>query len=138
MPAYDSCHFQMARALQKAGWIVSDRPKYIVDDETDIFIVVDIEAHLRTNGAEGRRIYVEVKCFPGQNATQELYIAFGQYMLYRTLLSRQDIGVPVYLAVPQAAYEIVFNPVIQQMCRENHIMMIVVDLETETVLQWIE
>jgi hypothetical protein len=138
MPALDHCHFQIARALQKAGWVVSDKPKYVTDEETDTFIVVDIEALNTANGAQARRIYVEVKCFPGHNPTQELYIALGQYFFHRTLLSRQAIALPFYLAVPHTVYDTVFNAIVQQLCQEQRIMVIVVDVETETIRQWID
>jgi hypothetical protein len=138
MPALDKCHFQVVRALQKTGWTVSEKPRYVLDEETDTFIFIDVDATQGTNGAVVHRIYVEVKCFPGHNASQELYIAFGQYLIYRTLLARQAISIPFYLAVPQTAYETIFSALVHETIRENRIKLIIVDLETETVQQWIE
>jgi hypothetical protein len=140
MPALDSCHFQVVHALRKAGWSLADKPKYIDDVETETFVYIDIEASYKPNGAVGetRQIYVEVKCFPGKNVTQEVYIALGQYLIYRALLARQAIPVPLYLAVPSTAYATTFNAVFRRALHDNRIMMVVVDLETETIVQWIE
>lgn len=137
MPVLDSCHSQVVNALRKDGWTVAEKPRYIGDAETETFVYIDIEAHYQPNGA-ARSMYVEVKCFPGKNPTQELYIALGQYLIYRTLLAKQAIVVPLYLAAPQTVYATIFNSVIRQTLRDNRIMLIVVDLETETIVQWIE
>jgi hypothetical protein len=66
-----------------------------------------------------------------------VYIALGQYLIYRALLTKQALAVPLYLAVPQATYEATFNAVFRQALLDNRIMMIVVDLEMETIVQWI-
>jgi hypothetical protein len=119
---------------------VADKPKYVDDADTETFVYIDIEAVQESNGlsAQPRHIYVEVKCFPGRNSTQEVYIALGQYLIYRALLARQDIAVPIYLAIPSTVFVDAFNAVFRRALRDNRIMMLVVDLETETITQWIE
>ncbi|MBX3083925.1 MAG: hypothetical protein KF716_19980 [Anaerolineae bacterium] len=140
MPVLDSCHHQISRALRRDGWTIADKPKYIGDAETEIFVYIDIEAFRDPNGSplETRTIYVEVKCFPRKNVTQEIYIALGQYLIYRALLEKQAIAVPLFLAVPQPIYEATFNTVFRKALHDSGIMMIVVDLETETIVQWIK
>lgn len=140
MPALDSCQNQIVRALRQDGWTIADKPKYIADPDTETFVYIDIEAFRDPNGtpSEARTIYVEVKCFPGKNTTQEIYIALGQYLIYRALLAKQTINVPLYLAVPKLIYEATFNAVFRKALHDSGIMMIVVDLVTETIVQWIK
>jgi hypothetical protein len=140
LPALDSCHFQVVRALRKDHWKVTDKPKYIDDSDSEMFVYIDIEAVQETNGGETspRQIYIEVKCFPGKNSTQEIYISLGQYLIYRALLARQEIRAPLYLAIPHTVYESAFNMVFRQALQDNRIMVVVVDLESETIVQWIE
>jgi len=140
LPALDSCHAQIVNALRKDGWIIADKPKYIGDAVSETFVYIDIEASSKPNGAtsESREIYVEVKCFPRKNSTQEVYIALGQYLIYRTLIGMQGLGVALFLAVPRAAYEATFHTVLRQAAVDNRIMMIVVDTDSETIVQWIE
>jgi len=68
-----------------------------------------------------------------------MYIALGQYLLYRTMLRREmDYDEPLFLAIPSTIYETIFSPFIQLTCHENGIKLLVVDLEAERILQWIE
>jgi hypothetical protein len=138
MPALDSCHFQIVRALQKEGWQVAPRPKYIYDENVTVFI--DIEALRSANGNDenNRRIYIEVKCFPDPGSTRELYIAIGQYLVYQTVLASQTTPIPIYLAIPINVYDGTFNSTVRKTVKEHKIKLVVVDLETETIVQWLE
>jgi hypothetical protein len=140
LPKLDNCHEQIVRALSKDSWIISDKPKYVADAETEMFVYIDIEAHMKPNGSEAqtRLIYVEVKCFPGKNPSQEVYIALGQYLTYRALLKRQAILVPLFLAIPKTVHQATINAVLRQALHDNHIMLIVVDLDREVIVEWIE
>jgi hypothetical protein len=73
---------------------------------------------------------------PQQNP--ELYIALGQYVLYRAFLAKKGLSTPLYLAIPSTIYNRAFNAIIQQACRDNHFKLVLIDLETETVVQWLE
>jgi XisH protein len=130
----------VVRALRKAGWTIADKPKYIGDAEAETFVYIDIEAVASSTdvNTRSRLIFVEVKCFPRKSTTQEVYIALGQYLIYRALLANQTDEVPLYLAVPRTTYEAQFNAIFRRAIRDNRIMTIVVDLETETIVEWIE
>lgn len=136
MPAIDSCHLQVVHALQKDGWNVNPKSPYIL--APDMAIYVDIEARKSANGSgELERIYVEVKCLPGHNITQELYIVFGQYLVYRALLATQNISVPLFLAIPQNIYDQKFGATLRQAISDNRVKIVIVDLETEAIAEWI-
>jgi hypothetical protein len=81
MPALDSCHPQVVRALEKAGWNVSPVPHAIRVPGRRYPLLAD----MRANRDEASIIVVEVKCFL-DDPIAELYVAIGQYMIYRSLL----------------------------------------------------
>ena len=128
MPAKDSCHDEVSHALQKDGWNINPKQPRLV---ADIFAYIDIEAHKDEQDA-----FIEVKCFPGANDTQELYIAFGQYIVYRELLAWLKPEAKLYLGIPDSVFAR-FPTTVLNTIQNNHVKIIVVDLETETIVRWI-
>ncbi|MHB8629314.1 MAG: element excision factor XisH family protein [Aggregatilineales bacterium] len=78
MPAQDTCQPEIIRALQKHGWTITGKPSRFYA-ALDMPILIDLEA-FKANA----HIYVEVKCFPRANRSQELHIALGQYIFCAT------------------------------------------------------
>jgi hypothetical protein len=134
MPAFDSCHPQIVRALEKEGWDIS-LDQFLIRIDRNHRVYIDIEAH----HAESETIMmVEIKCFQDiESETTDLYTAIGQYLIYRNLLERNAIRIPLYLAVPLEAYSGVFSRMAFPMISQNHVKMIVVDLEHEVINQWL-
>jgi hypothetical protein len=98
----------------------------------DIYAYIDIEAH-----KDEQRAFIEVKCFPGANDTQELYITFGQYIVYRELLAQLVPSAKLYLGVPESVF-IEFRTTVLNTIQNNHVKIIIVNMETETIVRWIE
>jgi XisH protein len=71
-------------------------------------------------------------------STRDLYIAFGQYILYRALLAELRDESPLYLAVPEDAFINIFEQTALRAVRDNQVKMVIVNVETETITQWIE
>lgn len=137
MPRLDDCHEQVVHALEKDGWSVDHRPRRLIHEERLVFI--DIQAAKGVNGSRQQILLAEVKCFPDrERTTQELYIAFGQYIIYRALLAQEEINLPLYLAVPLDAYGDIFDSTVQRAISDNKIKLVIVNLETETIAQWRE
>ncbi len=137
MPRLDDCHEQVVHALESDGWRVDDRPRRLIHEERLVFI--DIQAAKGINGSRQQILLAEVKCFPDrERTTQELYIAFGQYIVYRALLAQEEIDLPLYLAVPQDAYEPIFDSTVMRAISDNKVKLVIVNLETETISQWRE
>jgi hypothetical protein len=129
MPAKDSCHDEVSRALIKDGWTISPiQPRLVAD----IFAYIDIEAHKDEQDA-----FIEVKCFPGANDTKELYIAFGQYIVYRELLARLKPEARLYLGIPERVFA-GFPTTVLNTIQNNHVNIIVVNLEVEAIVRWID
>jgi hypothetical protein len=135
MPATDRCADAIIRVFQKDGWsITSD---IYLDDTHPTYI--DIEAtRSSSNGQSLRHFYGEIKCFHGHNSTQELYIALGQYILYRAQIAQAGLSVPLYLIAPRHRAEIIFDTTVVRTFRDNGIKIIVVDIEEERVVAWTE
>jgi len=135
--AFDVCHDQIVRALQNAGWRIEGESVQLAVEERTGFI--DIRARRDANGSTQQVLYVEVKCFQDENrATTELYTALGQYMVYRTMLNRINLSMPLYLAVPEATFTKIFDSVIMEIVGNNRMKLMIVKLEEETIVQWIE
>jgi len=137
MPRLDDCHEQVVHALEHDGWNVDSKPRRLIHEERLVFI--DIQAAKGVNGSRQQILLAEVKCFPDrERTTQELYIAFGQYIIYRALLAQEEINLPLYLAVPLDAYGDIFDSTLQRAISDNKIKLVIVNLETETIAQWRE
>lgn len=48
----------------------------------------------------------------------------------------EQLPVPLYLAVPTDAYDEIFDDVVQYVVNKNRIKLVIVNLETETIVQW--
>lgn len=137
MPRYDDCHSQVVRALEKDGWRVSDKAIRIRTPRRTIHI--DARASRRSNGRQQQILLAEVKCFPDANSTTtDLYIAIGQYILYRAVLAIIQDATPLYLVIPAWAYQDIFDTAARHAINDSKIKLIVVDVETESVREWIE
>ncbi|MBC7810644.1 MAG: fatty-acid oxidation protein subunit alpha [Burkholderiales bacterium] len=137
MPALDQCHHQVVRALQKAGWIITNQPYNV--SALDRQVYVDVRAVQSVNGHREQILLLEVKCFLDKlSITTELYIAVGQYIFYRTMLKELNDDTPLYLSVPETAYVEFFDEIVRRIMRENRIKLLIVDLKTETIVRWIE
>lgn len=137
MPAIDQCEPQVIRALQKQGWIVTRRPFAIRLGKGE-----SIYADLRLVSAQDQRviIVVEVKCFSEKRSIlDEFYHAVGQYLFYRDVLVLKNINTPIYLSVPLNIYDTFFNrETVKTVVQNAQIKVIVVDLENEEVVSWLE
>jgi len=137
MPKLDTCHFQVARSLQKDGWQIVQNGVY-VDDEYTNAVYVDIQAVQGSNGTLSRNIFVEAKCFSLPRKTPDLHRAIGQYVVYRVILDEEGFPEPLYLAVPNESFAEYFNARLLQVSKRYGIKLVVIDLEQERVIQWIE
>jgi hypothetical protein len=79
MPAFDHCHDQVVRALQKDGWRVVRSPYTIYLPYRYVF--ADLLVRRENNGNVDQIAIVEIKCFSSNtNTTTELYTAIGRIL----------------------------------------------------------
>ena len=63
----------------------------------------------------------------------------GQYVLYQSILDWNEEEIPLYLAIPEVAYQGLFQePVGQAVIRKTQMKLMVVDVIAEEIITWIE
>jgi hypothetical protein len=134
MSSYDRCEQIVLNALAKLGYVLVTRqyPIYYSDQgRRPVFIDLELQR-------EGETILVEVKCFNNpETVLADLYTTLGQYMFYRESVQVRNLNLPLYLAVPQSAYEYLSSEsVVRNLWRNLGVHIIIINLETVEVLQW--
>lgn len=136
MPARDIIHDAVRNALIKDGWTITDDP-YIIAYE-DLMLFADMAAE-RTLAVErnGKKAVIEAKSFSSGSEIREFETALGQYLIYRVLLSGTEPRHDVYLAVSSTVFEEFFSrPAIEIVCDDCGLEIVVVDLDSEEIVQW--
>ena len=133
MPARDHHHEAVKNALQKDGWLITHDPRTVVLPER--FLYIDLRA---TRMDKEIAILVEVKGFEQASQVEALAEALGKYNLYRAALQLNGIREPLYLAIPQAAYNgIVSETLGHQIIHDYGVRILVFDVATEEIIQWL-
>jgi hypothetical protein len=132
VPALDSCHRQIVRALQKDGWKINLQPHVIRVIGRKKPLYADIRAG--RNNVE--IIIAEVKCFETDDVV-DVYTAIGQYLVYRNALTKLGTEYPLYLAIPLTAYNGIFSQFAAEIVSEVNIKLVVVDTLKEEIVKWI-
>ena len=87
---------------------------------------------------QGRKIAVEIKSFLDPSPVSELEKALGQYDLYSLILEDEEPERVLYLALSNIIFESFFAEEIgQRVLRKKKIRLIIFDLETQEITQWI-
>jgi hypothetical protein len=137
MAARDIFHYQVRRALEKEGWVITDDPLKLEMPGAKLEIDLGAEQML---GAErsGEKIAVEIKSFLGDSPVTDYHAALGQFLNYRLALEIREPDRWLYLALPQIAYERFFQREFAQLSLERYqIKHFVYDPIAEVILQWI-
>ena len=137
MPARDVHHDLVRRALIKDGWRITHDPLSTRLGPARVFLDIGAEA-IVTAEKEGRRIGIEVKGMTGRSPVTEFERALGQYLVYRSILSRVDREVRLYLAVPARRHAAVFDTALGRAVSDDyHINYVLYDPRREVVTRWI-
>lgn len=137
MPRLDIIHNAVRNALIKDGWLITDDPYVIQYRRTVLYADLGAERPIAIE-RNGQKLVVEVKSFVGASKIQDLKEALGQYDIYRYLLEEIAPDRKLYVAVSNVVYNIFFTQDVTQLILNKHqLPIIVVDIETEEVLQWI-
>jgi hypothetical protein len=137
MPAKDICHDAVKNALIKDGWIITADPYTIKYEEVQLF--ADLLAG-RTVKAQRdtEEILIEIKSFVSRSPMRDFECALGQYIVYRIFLKEIIPKSKVYLAIGQDIYQSFFaQKAIQKVLAETQLLLIVVNLNQEEIVQWI-
>ena len=138
MPAADLIHDSVKNALIKDGWSITADPYVIEYGDVRLFADLSAERPLAAQRGQ-RRIVVEVKSFGGASLIHEFEQAFGQYILYRELLSETAPEYEVFLAVEDRIFNKLFQrPAVKLIVERHHVGLVVINVPQEEVVQWIE
>lgn len=137
MPKLDIIHNSVKNALIKDGWLITDDPYVIQYRRTTLYADLGAERPIAAE-RNGQKLVVEVKSFIGASKIQDLKEALGQYDIYRYLLEETAPDRKLYIAISKVAYNTFFTQDVTQLILNRHqLPIIVVDLETEEIMQWI-
>ena len=137
MPRRDIIHNAVRNALVKDGWIITADPYRIAYGEEDFYI--DLAAQLPLAAERGgQKIAVEIKSFIGRSPVNDLQEALGQYALYLTLLEETEPERKLYLALSKAVHdELAQMRAFGLILRRFGVALIIVQVQTEEIVQWI-
>lgn len=137
MPRLDIIHNAVKNSLINDGWTITDDPYIIEYGRTKLYADLGAERSIAAERAE-QKIVVEVKSFIGASKLQDLKETLGQYDIYRYLLEATTPERKLYVAISVSAYKTFFNQdVIQLILNRHQLPLIVVDIEREEIVQWI-
>jgi len=138
MPAKDIYHNEVKNALLKDGWTITADPYFIKYEDAELYADLAAEKPIAAQ-RQGQKIVVEIKSFVGRSLMYDFHGALGQYMVYRNLIQLTDPEYKLYLAIDDIVYKNFFQrKSIQLITNENKLLLIVVEMEKEEILQWID
>lgn len=135
--AKDIIHNAVKNALINDGWVITADPYRI--KAGDIQVYADLAADRPLAAEKGsQKIVVEVKSFVGHSLINDLYEALGQYLIYLRLLETTDSDRKLWLAVSDVVFYDFFQmEAIQDVVKKYGVDILVVNIESEEVEQWI-
>lgn len=137
MPAKDIYHDAIKNSLIKDGWTITADPYKIKYKDAELFADLSAEKPIAAE-QNGRKIVVEIKSFLSPSPMKDFELALGQYILYRNLINLTEPEYKIYLAIKESTYQNFFTrDSIKEIVQLNQILMIVVNVEKEEILQWI-
>lgn len=136
MPKLDTIHQAVKNALIKEGWTISADPYKI--EYKDLTLYADLAADRPLAAERGEeKIVVEVKSFLGPSQVQDLKLAVGQYIMYRSFLRITAPERRLYMAVSSDVYEEFFKrESIQLVVHANQVTLFSVNILQEEVVVW--
>lgn len=137
MPARDVFHDHVRLALERDGWAITHDPLRLSLRRRQLY--VDLGAERVLAAVKGpRKIAVEIKTFAGPSDVRDLEDAVGQFVLYDHALRRVEPDRSLYLAVPDAAWQVVFAGTLGEMLIDDQVLRVMVfDPRKKEVVRWI-
>ncbi len=138
MPAYDTFHEAVRRALIKDGWTITHDPYPLEFGGKDLYVNFGAEKMIAAERGN-QLIAVEIKSFVGPSVIREYHGALGQFLNYRMALDRKDPTRVLFLAVPRDTYDAFFTlPFTMESVSLYRVHLIVYDPEAEVLVRWIK
>ena len=137
MPARDTYHDAVRAALIKEGWTITHDPLRLSWGGKDMYVDLGAERLLAAEKA-GRKIAVEIKSFAGRSEVNDLENAIGQFVVYRSVLTRREPDRALYLAVPAEVLRDIFEEPLGKVLLEDNLAQVIgFDPREEVITRWI-
>jgi len=137
MPARDIYHSSVKNALVKGGWTITHDPYTLTFGNRNVYVDLGAERLLAAEKGDDK-IAVEVKSFRGASDMHDLEVAVGQYVFYRSLLTRFEPDRKLFLAVPASVFDSTLaEPIAQPVIEDLAIALISFDPQQEVIVKWI-
>jgi hypothetical protein len=137
MPARDRYHNAVKIALIADGWTITAEDYTIPVGLQRVYIDLQAERTLITAHQGHTKIAVEVKSFIGSSVVKDLRDAIGQYLMYRSVLSRLEPERVPYLAIDTETAQTTFaEPLAQYLVTDHQILLLIIDIAAERIVEW--
>lgn len=137
MPAKDTFHQVVRRALEKDRWTITHDPLHIELPDLEVYIDLGAERLIAAR-RDNELIAVEIKSFTGGSAISEFHLALGQFLNYRFTLKQTEPDRVLYLAIPSEIHATFFQrSTIEQIRREYDLKLVTYATTSEAIVQWI-
>lgn len=111
----------------RSGWRWGKRD-YYVDLGAEEVIAAEIP---------GRRIAVEIKSFIGPSIIDDIEKALGQYLIYRSILTRRQPDRELFLAVPNGIAKLFGEPLGQLLFEDYALRIVVFHPQKREIIRWL-
>ena len=136
--ARDKIHTAVRNALEKDGWKITADPYFLRLKGVKLEVDLEAEKFIELEQAD-RKILVEIKSFTRTSIPPDFYSAHGKYDFYKFGVKQLKLEHDVFLAVSTVTYQrFAAQPAFLDYLKERNSKIIIVDLNSETVNQWIE
>jgi hypothetical protein len=134
--ARDKYHELVKQALIEDGWTITHDPYIVKRDPRDL--EVDLGAERIIAAEKGtEHIAVEIKSFLSISQLHDFYKALGQYNYYFLALRRQEPDRFLYMAVPESAYDTLFQESLtMEAIGYYNIKVIVYSVDKKKIVRW--
>ncbi|NJN67565.1 MAG: fatty-acid synthase [Chloroflexaceae bacterium] len=137
MPARDLYHREVKHALIKDGWSITHDPYTLSFGQKDVFVDLGAEQMLAAE-KDSRKIAVEIKSFRGASDISDLEQAIGQYVFYRSLITRFEPERKLFLAVPASVFSSTLSePIARPVIEDLSIALVAFEPQEEVITRWI-
>lgn len=137
--ARDKYHEHVKNALIKDGWSITHDPyrlPYLSARDQEIDLGAEKAVLAAERGKE--KIAVEVKSWIADSFLQDLYKAFGQYLVYREGLEIEEPDRTLFLAVPDSTFEEEFaTKDMRQLMAKYQVKLLIFNINNQNIEQWI-
>jgi hypothetical protein len=136
MAAKDLHHDDVRTALVKDGWTITHDPLRLRWGKKDYYVDLGAEEVIAAE-VPGRKIAVEIKSFLGPSIVDDMEKALGQYLIYRSILSRRQPDRDLFLAVPSSIAKIFEEPLGQLLLDDYDLRVLVFHPKKKEIVRWL-